>query len=118
MTIRLTKKRQAILDVLKQNHGALSAAAIHAKLPSVDLATIYRNLDLFTEERLIKKLHLGEDEALYEFQDSPHHHAVCSECERVIHFKAPDQKIKELLNLKDFEIEELEVTVRGRHRCE
>lgn len=113
MNIKLTEKRKLILDVLKKNHGTLSASDIHAQLPGIDLVTIYRNLDLFTKEKLIKQFHLSSGEAQYEHQPEPHHHAVCTKCEKVIHFTAPDSKIKKLLGLEDFEVDEIEVTVRG-----
>ncbi|MEX0935174.1 MAG: Fur family transcriptional regulator [Candidatus Paceibacterota bacterium] len=114
MTLRLTTKRKQILDVLKKHEGTLSAKEIHAKLPDIDLVTIYRNLDLFVKEKLITKVFLDTDEVLYEYQHEPHHHAVCTDCENVIHFTAPDEKIKKLLKLKDFKVDEIEVTVRGR----
>ena len=113
MTIRMTTKRKAILNCLQTHHGTLSAKDIHQKLPEVDLVTIYRNLDLFVKERMIREVHLGADEALYEYQKEPHHHAVCTDCERVIHFTAHDAKIRESLGLQDFDVDEIEVTVRG-----
>ncbi len=113
MKTRLTKKRQAILNVLKKQRTALSAAEVHALVPDVDLATVYRNLEHFTNEKVIKKLQLGTQEARFEFQHEPHHHAVCTECNRVIHFTAPDDRIKELLGIKEFQVDDLEVTVRG-----
>jgi Fe2+ or Zn2+ uptake regulation protein len=116
MTIRMTKKRQAILDVLQRHHGTHSAAQIHAALPDIDLVTIYRSLELFTREKMVKQFHLDGKEAVYEYQHEPHHHAICRECERVIHFTAPDAEIKRLLGIEDFEVDELEVTVRGRCR--
>ena len=116
MSIRITKKREAILDELKKYHGALSAAELHARLPQIDLATIYRTVELFTNEKIIKKLHFTDGEAKFEYQQEPHHHAVCEQCEKVIHFTAPDEKIIKLLGLDDFNVEELEVTVRGTHR--
>ena len=114
MTIKLTEKRTRILDILKHQKGALSAADISAQLPDVDLVTIYRNLELFTSEKLIKRVALSASEAQYEFQKEPHHHAICIDCEKVIHFKAPDAKIIKLLGLEGFEIDELEVTVKGK----
>jgi Fe2+ or Zn2+ uptake regulation protein len=116
MTIKLTEKRKRILDVLKQHKGALSAASLHAKMSDVDLVTIYRNLDLFTKEKLIKRVSLSDSEAQYEYQNEPHHHAICLDCERVIHFKAPDAKIVKLLGLEGFDVDELEVTVKGKCR--
>ena len=113
MKIRLTKKRQSILQMLQKQTAALSASEIHALVPDVDLATIYRNLEYFTNAKIIKKLQLGNQEARFEYQHEPHHHAVCDKCQRVIHFTAPDEKIKKLLAVKDFQVDELEVTVRG-----
>jgi Fur family peroxide stress response transcriptional regulator len=113
MKPRLTKNRSAVLEVLKCGTEALSAGEIHTKLPKMDLVTIYRSLDYLAEHKLIKKLSLNSQEAKFEYQRVPHHHAVCTDCERVIHFTAPDEKIKELLGIKDFLVDELEVTVKG-----
>lgn len=114
MTIRLTEKRKQILGVLKKRKGIFSANDIHHKLPQIDLVTIYRNLDLFTKEKMIKKVSLSDDEIQYEYQEKPHHHAVCNDCSRVIHFKTSDEKIKKLLKLKNFEIDEIDLVVKGR----
>ncbi len=111
--MRLTIKRKQILDILRKHKGSLSAADIHKHLPTIDLVTIYRNLDLFLQEKLIKQIHIGTEEAQYEYQNQPHHHAVCVNCEKVIHFKAPDKKILKLLEPQDFKIEEMEIIVRG-----
>ena len=117
MKIRLTKKRLILLAALKGKKAALSAAEVHALVPDMDLATVYRNLEYFTKEKVIKKLQLGTQEARFEYQHEPHHHAVCGQCDKVIHFTAPDQKIIKLLGLEGFDVEELEVTVRGTHRA-
>lgn len=113
MTIRLTKKRQQILSVLQQHNSTLSAAEIHHRLPDIDLVTIYRTLELFTKEKLIKQFHLTGSEAQYEHQAKPHHHAICTDCKKVIHFQASDKAVVKALGLNDFEISDIEVTVRG-----
>jgi Fur family transcriptional regulator, peroxide stress response regulator len=113
MNRRHSQKREQILSVLKKHGGALSAQDLHQQLPELDLATIYRNLALFVEDGEIRKLHLSDKEALYEYQTKPHHHAVCSQCDRVIHFNIPEAKIKKLLDLTDFSVEEVELTVKG-----
>lgn len=111
--MRLTKHRQEILNVLKKSHGALSASAISKVLPQINLVTIYRGLEYFVNAGLIKKLNFGEQGSQYEIQEEPHHHAICHDCDRVIHFTLDDNKIKKALALTDFKIEELEITVRG-----
>ncbi|MFN3693013.1 MAG: Fur family transcriptional regulator [Candidatus Paceibacteria bacterium] len=112
MQKRFSQKREDIRQYLNDTPGAVSAAAIHHALPHINLTTIYRNLDLFVAEGDVKKITLG-GEALYEYQPHPHHHAVCDECHSVIHFTAPDEKIKQLLGLQDFTISNLELTVHG-----
>jgi len=114
MAIRLTNKRKKILDILQDSKEALSAKEIHTKLPSIDLVTIYRSLELFTKERIITSLHFNSTETKYEFQHTPHHHAVCSDCEKIIHFDAEDAKLKKLLALENFAIDQVEITVRGK----
>lgn len=115
MKVKLTKKRQAILDVLRTTSGSLSASELHAALPHLDLTTIYRNLELFVEAGLIKQLAVPGREAQYEFQTEPHHHAVCRDCREVIHFTAPTEKFAKLIDIPGFTVEEVEVIVRGHH---
>ncbi len=111
--MRLTKHRQTILDYLDRNAQALSAAEIHAALPLINLVTIYRSLEFFVEKGMITKLHLGKQEAIYEKQHEPHHHAVCNECEKVIHFTLDDENLKKEFSLPGFNIEDVEITIRG-----
>jgi Fe2+ or Zn2+ uptake regulation protein len=113
MTRRRSLKRDHILAVLKNAQTALSAKAIHDRVPIIDKVTIYRNLDLFVSEGIVKAFNFGGHETVYEYQHHPHHHAVCTSCDRVIHFTTEDEKIKKLLGLTDFQITELEVTVKG-----
>lgn len=112
MQKRFSQKREDIRQYLNDTHGAVSAATIQSALPHIDLTTVYRNLDQFVAEGDVKKITLG-GETLFEYQPHPHHHAVCDECHEVIHFTAPDEKIKQLLGLQDFTISNLELTVHG-----
>lgn len=111
--MRLTKHRQEILDTLADCHGALSARELHSLLPHINLVTIYRNLEAFAESGMIKKLHLDGNEAVFEQQSEPHHHAVCTNCDNVMHFTIDEKKLAEALDLKGFAIEDVEIVVRG-----
>lgn len=115
--MRLTAKRKQILDVLHTKHGTFSAADISDFLPDMDLTTIYRNLDLFTSQGLIKQYNFNNSESVYEYQSENHHHALCLKCKKVLHFKAPDQKVIDLLCIGNFDVESLEITVRGDCCC-
>lgn len=104
------------METLKRSRNALSAATLHKKLPEVDLTTIYRNLELFVKDGVVKKLNLGDEEAVYEYAEEGHHHAICVGCDRVIHFSVPEDKIRELIDIKDFKVGSIEITVRGNCR--
>ncbi len=112
--MRITKHRKEILDILTHCHGALSASEVHKELPHINLVTIYRNLDAFAEVGTIKKLYLDSNEALYEFQKHPHHHAVCTDCDNVTHFAIDEKKLSQALNLPNFDIRDIEIVVRGK----
>lgn len=117
MKRRFSKKRAEILATLEASHDALSAAEIHNTLPHLDLATIYRNLEMFVTDKVARKLHLGDtSEARYEVTSQPHHHAICTDCHEVLHFTAKNDALVKALDLPNFDIEDIEVTVRGRHK--
>jgi Fe2+ or Zn2+ uptake regulation protein len=111
--MRHSKHREEILSTLADKPGAFSAASLHTILPHINLVTIYRNLELLAGSGTIKKMFLRDGVAVFEYQAHPHHHAICTDCKKVIHFEAPDEQIKKLLGLSEFDITELELTVRG-----
>jgi Fe2+ or Zn2+ uptake regulation protein len=114
--MRLTNHRREILDLLGHRLEALSAATVHKHLPHINLVTVYRALDYLADNGLVRKLRLDGEEALYEVQHEPHHHALCTECGKVIHFTTNDIALKKEFRLPGFSITDLEVTLRGRCR--
>lgn len=112
--MRLTKHRTAILNLLTTSEEALSAQQIHTALPHMNLVTIYRNLENFVKAGAIKKLNLPGGEAVYEHQSHHHHHAVCDECHAVQHIEINEKKLKEALKLTGFDIDDIDIVVRGK----
>lgn len=112
--MKLTLHRQTILDFLSDCGETKSAAELHAALPHINLVTIYRALEFFTAAGSIKKVHLAGDEAHFEVQHEPHHHAICTECGKVIHFTTDDAALAAEFQVPGFVVQDLEVTIRGR----
>ncbi len=112
--MKLTEKREKILNAIKKSSEALSAKELTSSLPEMDQATIYRNLNLLAENGVVKKFTFTGKESLYEINEKNHHHAVCDDCEKVRHLHISDKKILDSLDLKDFEVEGVEVILRGR----
>jgi Fur family transcriptional regulator, peroxide stress response regulator len=111
--MRETKSRSAILSVL-ESESILSAQQIHKKLPEFDLATIYRNLKRFVQEGIVRELNMSKEESLYEKVQDDHQHAQCVECGKINHIVIPKDKIMELLDLKDFDVEDIDLYIKGR----
>lgn len=111
-----TEKQKQILSVLEKSNEALSAAQIHKEVPHIDLATVYRTVDKFSEEGVIKKLILNGKKAMYEHTQDSHHHAVCDNCENIIHFHIDEKELANLVSIPHFDIADIEIVVRGKHK--
>lgn len=92
---RMTRPREAILDVLGKTKDHLSAEeiylSVHEFYPNIGLTTVYRNLELLVEMGMVMKFDFGQGKAKYELTDQysgkgHHHHLVCLKCFRVIDY--------------------------------
>lgn len=89
-----TKQREVILSYLKENNAHVTASDILFHLReqgySVSSATVYRTLEKFEKEGLVKKMVVGDGVgACYQFADSDgcseHFHLKCIKCGKLIH---------------------------------
>lgn len=88
---KLTRPRQAVLDIITRADHHLTPAEIHrqakAKYPHLGLTTVYRTLDLLVELGYAQRLHFAEGCHSYASTARPHgHHLVCSVCGRAEEF--------------------------------
>ncbi|MBU0980331.1 MAG: transcriptional repressor [Nanoarchaeota archaeon] len=83
MATRQTTQRLKILEHLKCVHTHPTAEEVHKAvikdLPTISLATVYRNLNLLSEQGAIIKLEINNE---FHFDAGPceHQHFVCTEC--------------------------------------
>ncbi|MBN2149677.1 MAG: transcriptional repressor [Anaerolineales bacterium] len=118
--LRLTRQRQAILDVLRQSEGHLDAEALHdcvkARDLHIGLATVYRTLALFKKFGLVVEHRLGEEHGHFEaVPEAPHYHFICSRCRKVIEFKAPavERVIQELAEKEGVVVTDVHLLLSG-----
>jgi Fur family ferric uptake transcriptional regulator len=84
---RVTPQRQLILDAICDGAGHTTPeeiyARVHARTSHLNRATVYRNLDFLCELRLVVAMQTG-GQWYYEIaSETPHHHLVCHNCNRV-----------------------------------
>ena len=91
-THRMTKQRQAVLDELNavMDHPTADElfVRLRKKLPRISLATVYRNLELLSEQGLIRTLEMPGMPRRYDGDTYPHYHLRCVSCNRVFDIDA------------------------------
>lgn len=87
--LRVTPQRLIVLEALAAHSGHISADEIlqwaAARYPAINLATIYRTLDLLISIGLVAQTDFGSGVSFFELVgDAPHHHLVCEHCHAVL----------------------------------
>jgi Fur family ferric uptake transcriptional regulator len=85
---RMTPQRDMILEAIHAS-GHMTADEIyqqvHVKSPAVNLATVYRTLELLKALHLVSAIDTGEGCVHYELAgEQPHHHLVCEACGKAV----------------------------------
>lgn len=84
---RTTRQRQVILDQLcaLSTHPTADELyhLVRQELPHISLGTVYRNLELLSDQGLIQCLELSGHQRRYDGNTAPHSHIRCTVCDRV-----------------------------------
>jgi len=84
--IRHTKPRRLVFEALENLSEPLSANEINNYLKNkIDLASIYRTLNLLVKAELVNIILFGEGKKRYELKNKNehHHHLFCENCGKV-----------------------------------
>jgi Fur family ferric uptake transcriptional regulator len=84
---RNTRQRRIILEELQKLKSHPTAAGLYEivrrRLSKISLGTVYRNLELLSQMRMIQKFEFSAGEARYDGTIEPHDHLRCLQCGRV-----------------------------------
>ena len=114
---RQTKQKETIRNICLNSSNALSINDIHdmarKAIPSLNLATVYRNINkLVNEGQLIKFSHPTKG-TFYEKAGKPHHHHFfCSDCNTAIEIPGCGLSLEKPIN-DGFIIDSHEVFLHG-----
>jgi len=118
---KLTRSRQAVLEILAQANQHLTPAELYrkakTKYPHLGLTTVYRTLDLLVELGYVQRVHSTDGCHSYAPIAQAHgHHLVCSVCGRAEEFSECDlEALMESLQAKTgFEIDMHVLELMGR----
>jgi len=86
---RITPQREMIIETIAHQGNHINAEEVFAQIQkrtqSVNIATVYRTLELLVEQGLASRIDLGEGRVVYAtHQHGQHIHLVCRQCGRII----------------------------------
>src|SRR3954447_3315780 len=92
--LAVTHQRQIIFGTLAGMRGHPSPEAVYdlvkEHIPSISLATVYKNLKTFEEHGLIREVSPHHGSARFETNAVPHHHLVCLRCKAIMDLPEAD----------------------------
>lgn len=99
-----SRQREEIIKVIKNSYDHPTAEDIYmtvkVKDPAVSRSTVYRNLNLLVENKLINKIPMQIGADRFDYIRKPHNHAICIKCGKIFDFEY------------NFEYEEIKKIVR------
>jgi Fe2+ or Zn2+ uptake regulation protein len=118
--VRLTPQRLAVYRALAgdPNHPTADAVyeRVRAQVPTLSPATVYRILESFEREQLVRRVSTTRGVARFDANLEPHQHLVCRVCGRMVDHFAPVLAATTVAPdaVPGFVVEELDVRLVGR----
>ena len=82
-----SKQREVILKTLREHPVHPTAdelyAVLKSEIPSISLATVYRNLNLLAEKGIIKKIECLCGSSHFDHNIHRHYHFICNKCNKI-----------------------------------
>ncbi|UOD34149.1 transcriptional repressor [Deferribacteraceae bacterium V6Fe1] len=112
--LKITPQRSLLLDIiLKHGHIDIESlvSEITSILPSVSVATVYKNLGTLVENGIVKEVSLPGKKKMYELNAGKHIHLVCNACGNIKDIEIDELALKEKFSeFLDEEISDFNVT--------
>ena len=120
--LKVTPQRVAILEAIYKlnNHPTADNISDYLKTsqPNIAIGTIYKVLDVFVENGIIKKVTTEADKRRYDGRTENHHHLYCIECDLIEDYV--DEELNQILNkyfenkkINGFQIKDFVVQING-----
>ncbi len=102
---RLTQARRCLITILMQTQKPVSVQDLEQVMRqqhvSINLTTIYRELEFLKQQGMIHELQLGEGMKRFEFSLGVHHHHIrCLQCDRIADVTISHTLQSEMIKIK------------------
>jgi Fe2+ or Zn2+ uptake regulation protein len=116
--IQPTPQRIAVVEYILNAKGHPSADQVLARVkrqcPTISRATVYNTLNLLVAKELLKAQVLKEGTVVFDSNIKQHHHFIDDETGNIYDIPWNTLKVTGEKSLKDFQIREFQVILRGK----
>ncbi len=121
--LKVTPQRIAVLEAIKRlnNHPSAEHIIEHIRKthPNIATGTVYKVLDVLTDNGLVKRVKTERDIMRYDAVMEKHHHLYCAESDRIEDYN--DEQLDKMLEdyfekrgIPNFNIEDIKVQIMGK----
>ncbi|MEQ1552932.1 MAG: transcriptional repressor [Ferruginibacter sp.] len=121
--LKVTLQRVAIYDTVLhlKNHPTAENIIEYLKNshPNISVGTVYKVLDLFVENDLLKKVKTENGIMRYDAVLANHHHLYCTETDRIEDYE--DEELSNIINnyfkknkIQKFKIQDIKLQITGK----
>ncbi len=116
---RYSKQREKILEAVRESQAHPTAEVVYEtvreEIPSLSLGTVYRNLNLLTDEGKIREVILDDNIKRYDGNLNDHYHCICDACGRIYDISLNAQPLLNELarQIEDFRVDSHKIEFRG-----
>jgi Fur family transcriptional regulator, peroxide stress response regulator len=115
-----THQRRVIYETVMSLEGhpspELIYEAVRKKIPSISLATVYKNVRTFLESGMLREVSMHHGSLRVEPNEAEHYHLVCTHCRRITDLDSETVSVRPLKrkrSLKGFQVTRISVDVLG-----
>jgi Fe2+ or Zn2+ uptake regulation protein len=114
----MTNQREMILRELKKSKKHLTADELYERvkkfMPRISLATVYRNLEILSDVKMIRKLEISGRQKRFDSELEEHDHIYCVQCHRIENLDIGDDEINlGDVNMKGYAVSGRRLEVTG-----
>jgi Fur family peroxide stress response transcriptional regulator len=115
--IRVTAQRLAVYRALAEDLAHPTAESVYSRLsrqiPGLSQATIYRTLQFFESENLIRRVSSPGSIGRFDANVDAHQHLLCRVCGSLADISVPELHSAVIPKVSGFQVEELDIRLIG-----
>ncbi len=93
---RNTKNKKSILECFAKQH-TITIKELSNLLPNIELSVIYRNIERFVDDGVLREIFVSQNIVAYELADDIHDHFICDNCHLITPLHLQTKLIKNML---------------------